>query len=448
MINFGHESEELEFKKTTGEMREAMIDIVAILNKHEQGVLYFGISPNGDIKGQQVVESTLRDVSRTVFESIKPQIYPQIQKITIDGRDIIEVKFSGSEKPYSAYGKYYTRVADESRELTPAELKEMMIAGETAERWEQKLTEYGLEIVDEDALKEFFRRAISCGRMPEGDFNVEALLKKLGLFKNGKLNNAGYVLFGNNAPVTLKMAVFATDEKLTFLDISRVENNIFRLVDTALAYIKKNIHWRVAINGIAREEIPEIPISALREIVINSFAHARYGTPSQHEIDIHPGKVVIYNPGEFPLNYSPEDFATGNLSSIIRNELINRVLYLCHDVESFGSGFKRVYNVCGETGIACDYIKTDFGFSFVFGRGAQAKVVTGSSIKKAQTLTKTELTIYNLLKENPNYTREDIATKINKTVRTVQRALESLKDKGYIVRIGTTRWGYWEIVRS
>lgn len=181
-----------------------MVDIVAILNKHGQGTLYFGISPNGDIKGQQVVESTLRDVSRSVFETIKPQIYPQIQKITIDGCDIIEVKFSGSEKPYSAYGKYYTRVADESRELTPAELKEMMIASESAERWEQKLTDFGIETIDISALKEFFNRAISCGRMPENEFNLESLLGKLGLIKKGRLNNAGYVLFGNNAPITLK----------------------------------------------------------------------------------------------------------------------------------------------------------------------------------------------------------------------------------------------------
>ena len=81
MINFGHETEELEFKKSTSEMHDAMKDIVAILNKHEKGILYFGVAPNGDVKGLQVVESTLRDVSRVIFESIKPQIYPQIQKV-------------------------------------------------------------------------------------------------------------------------------------------------------------------------------------------------------------------------------------------------------------------------------------------------------------------------------------------------------------------------------
>lgn len=447
MINFGHETEELEFKKSTGETRDAMKDIVAILNKHEKGILYFGVAPNGDVKGLQVVESTLRDVSRVIFESIKPQIYPQIQKITIDDCDIIEVKFSGKNKPYSAYGKYFIRVADESRELTPAELKEMMIANEYSERWEQFETPYTIKDVDEAALKEFFNRAIACGRLPEDGYDAEKLLNKLGLLKNNHLNNAGYVLFGNNGPVTLKMAVFASDEKLTFLDINRAEDNIFRLVDTALTYIKKNIRWRAEIGNVTREEIPEIPLKALREIVINSFAHAEYGTGSQHEIDIHPGKVVIYNPGTFPSEFSPEDFVKKNLSSIIRNELIAKVLYLCHDIESFGSGFKRVYALCNAENVGCSYEKTPIGFSFVFLRN-DPNMPKNMSDKKQSVpvdLTKTEKEVYRLLQLQPNLTREELSIEIAKSIKTVQRTLEGLRLRGLISRVGTSRKGYWEI---
>lgn len=447
MINFGHETEELEFKRSTGEVHDAMKDVVAILNKHEKGILYFGVAPNGDVKGLQVAESTLRDVSRVVFESIKPQIYPQIQKITIDGCDIIEVKFSGKNKPYSAYGKYYIRVADESRELTPAELKEMMLSSEYSERWEQFETEYTIKDVDEAALKDFYSRATACGRLPDEGFDAEKLLNKLSLLKGDKLNNAGYVLFGNNGPVTLKMAVFASDEKLTFLDINRAEDNIFRLVDTALTYIKKNIRWRAEIGNVTREEIPEIPLKALREIVINSFAHAQYGTTTQHEIDIHPGKVVIYNPGEFPPEFSPVDFATKNLSSIIRNELIAKVLYLCHDIESFGSGFKRVYTLCNQNGVECSYEKTPIGFSFVFLRNdPNAKVNVPKNDKNVPiVLSKTEKAVYELLKVQPNLTREELSIEISKTVKTVQRALDGLKTKGLISRVGTNRSGYWKI---
>ena len=92
MINLGKETETLEFKKTTGEMKEAMVSIAAILNKHGVGTLYFGVKPNGDATGQDVSESSLRDVSRAVYESIKPQIYPVIKEEVLDGMHMIKVE--------------------------------------------------------------------------------------------------------------------------------------------------------------------------------------------------------------------------------------------------------------------------------------------------------------------------------------------------------------------
>jgi ATP-dependent DNA helicase RecG len=39
-LNLGIETETLEYKKSTGELKEAMYYISAILNKHQQGELY------------------------------------------------------------------------------------------------------------------------------------------------------------------------------------------------------------------------------------------------------------------------------------------------------------------------------------------------------------------------------------------------------------------------
>ena len=36
-----HETETLEFKKSTGEMKEAVVSLVAMLNKHRKGTVYF-----------------------------------------------------------------------------------------------------------------------------------------------------------------------------------------------------------------------------------------------------------------------------------------------------------------------------------------------------------------------------------------------------------------------
>ena len=43
LVNIGFETEQIEYKKSIGELKEAMFSIAAILNKHQSGELYFGV---------------------------------------------------------------------------------------------------------------------------------------------------------------------------------------------------------------------------------------------------------------------------------------------------------------------------------------------------------------------------------------------------------------------
>ena len=74
------ESENLELKKSTSELKEAIIAIAAILNKHQKGKLYFGIKNNGDVVGQEVSEQTIRNISKSISSHIEPKIYPKIKR--------------------------------------------------------------------------------------------------------------------------------------------------------------------------------------------------------------------------------------------------------------------------------------------------------------------------------------------------------------------------------
>ena len=113
------ENETKEFKKTTGEINEGIVSIVAILNKHKKGELFFGVKNDGSPFKFEITDSTLRDVSRKIYEAIRPQIFPVIETISLNGVDVIRVEFSGEDLPYSAFGRYYIRVADEDRALSP-----------------------------------------------------------------------------------------------------------------------------------------------------------------------------------------------------------------------------------------------------------------------------------------------------------------------------------------
>jgi ATP-dependent DNA helicase RecG len=122
-MKVGKESEKLEFKKTTAELKEGIISITAILNKHGGGELYFGIRNDGAPLGQMVSEKTIRDISQAVSSHIEPKIYPKITEVVISDMQCVHVVFSGDDAPYFSYGRAYIRVADEDKVMSPAELE-------------------------------------------------------------------------------------------------------------------------------------------------------------------------------------------------------------------------------------------------------------------------------------------------------------------------------------
>lgn len=444
-MNLGKESETLEFKKTTGEIKEAMVSIASILNKNGIGTLYFGVKPNGDVIGQDVSESSLRDVSRTVYESIRPQIYPAIEEVVIDGKHLIKVEFSGENAPYSAAGRYYLRTADEDREVAPEELREFFAANKYRGKWEKGKSLATAKQIDRQAIKSFWQKAIAAGRIPDGRYTCPVILNRYGLIIDDYLTNAGEVLFGNTRPVSLRAGIFATEEKLTILDMQMYDDNIYNLLGLAEQYILKNLHWRVEIAGTEREEIPEIPVAVIREALANSFAHAMYGGRTMHEICIHPGKISIYSPGEYASNHTPEEYIHGNVESEIRNATIAKILYLNKSIEQFGSGFKRIHSLCKDAGIRYDYENTRNGFKFIIYRPQPQSDILNVTLDV--TLNSTEMAVLAVLKQNPESTRDEIAEKVSKTVRTVQRALGTLREKGYIERIGSKQNPTWRVLK-
>jgi ATP-dependent DNA helicase RecG len=122
--------------------------------------------------------------------------------------------------------------------------------------------------------------------------------------------------------------------------------------------------------------------------------------------------------------------------------MIAKALYLCKDVETFGSGFKRVYSLCSDADVDISYDRSENFFTFSFYR-KNKDVVNDVVIDVA--MSDDEKTVITLIESNPKITADQIGSKIAKTARTAQRLLESLKNKGMIERIGSNKYGYWSI---
>ena len=157
--------------------------------------------------------------------------------------------------------------------------------------------------------------------------------------------------------------------------------------------------------------------------------------------------ITIYNPGEYASRYVPEEYIKGNRESEIHNAAIAKVLYLNKSIEQFGSGFKRVDSLCKDAGIRYSYEMQERGFKFILYRSQFQSDIPNVSLDV--TLNGTEISVLAILilRQKPDSSRNEIADKISKTVRTVQRALDSLKEKGYIQRIGSKRNTRWEVLK-
>lgn len=346
-----------------------------------------------------------------------------------------------------ADGRSYIRVSDRDQKLSIPEMRKIFLKTENeSESWDSRVSDKTIQDVNEEILKDYIERANKAKRIPFQYTNKEEVLNKLGLLKEDKLINAGKVLFCDNNKVVLQMAIFATDTKTTFIDIDKVEGNIFDLIKIGQEYIRKNIIWNVKITD-KREEYPEIPLDSIREAIINSYAHRLYQDPKGTEISIFKNKVEIYNPGTFPEQYTPEDYIQNRAHSVFRNPIIANILYKSSDTETYSSGIRRIYEECTANNVKVEFRKEKIGFTIIFYR-KNFENMQNVPVNDPVKLNKTENQILQLIKNNPNITQKEIADILKLSEKTIKRNTNKLKEKGLLRRIGADKNGYWKIIQK
>lgn len=135
----------------------------------------------------------------------------------------------------------------------------------------------------------------------------------------------------------------------------------------------------------------------------------------------------------------------GTKTIVDKDEIGDLLGYLIRedDVEAYSSGLKKVYKECKEANIKIEYIKHQHGFSFVFCRSNGINQINDD--KNKAELSSDEIKILNILKQNQKISINDLSLLIGRSTRTIQRTLNSLKRKGYLLRVGNTK-GYWSVI--
>ena len=124
--------------------------------------------------------------------------------------------------------------------------------------------------------------------------------------------------------------------------------NIARsIIENTQNFILNHINLRGEIKGLYRTDTYEIPLIALREALINALIHRDYVNGGRDiKVGIYDDIVNIVSPGSFPNTITKEDIENGR--SEARNKVVANIFKELGLIEQWGSGIKRIKNICLE----------------------------------------------------------------------------------------------------
>ena len=448
------ETETVELKKSLAELKQGLISLAAMLNKHGQAELWFGIAPNGKAVGLEINEKTLRDVSQAITAHIEPAIYPHITQQRIDGKHCLHIKAEGWQQPYLAYGRAYMRVADEDKKLSASELKNLILQNnQDALRWENEPSGLTLEQLNPEKISRFLALA---GLPPD---SAASALEKLDLLRQGVPLNAAKLFF-SDAPIQLRCAVFATHTCSTIIDRHDFDGDILELIEEAEKYALKNIHIGMRLEGLRRVDVPEIPLKAIREALVNAFCHRDWRDPDFVQVAVFRDRLEIRSPGKLYGGLTFDEIRQGNISRR-RNPKIAELLRRIHLVEAWGRGVPLILENAPSTSfdeIGGLFI-TRFNRPSALDASQDAPAIRPeTSLKTTQELPQatqettqevprtTQEILLQHLRSQPGITTVELARVTGLSPDGVKYHLNQLKRTGKLRRHGPTKGGYWEVV--
>lgn len=452
------ESELVEFKRTTGERREAMQTLCAMLN-HRGGRVLFGVQPDGRVAGQQVSDRTLEELAQEIRE-IDPPTFPKIERVAVGGgMEVICIAVGqGASRPYSYRGQAYLRVGNVNARLSRDEYNRMLLERlHSEQRWENEpAPHWKIADLDVDELVRTVEEAIRRGRAEDpGTRDPAELLRGLGLMRDGTLLRAAAVLFGKQERLEVRMpqcllrvARFRGVDRTEFLDNRQFNGNVFRLLQLAERFLRESlpVAGRVLPGLFERVDDPLYPPLALREALANAFCHRDYSIGGGSvAVAIYDDRLEVTSSGTLHFGLTPAALLQPH-ESLPWNPLIARVLYRCGVIESWGRGTLKIVRLAEEAGLPRPEIEDAGGCVTV--RFLPTRYVPPQRI--AHDLTERQRAVLALL----DASRGGLALR---EIRAglpgrpadweVKNDLSLLRQLGLVESIGHGRGAYWRLLR-
>ncbi len=350
------EGRTLERKRDLSSLSPVIKTLVAFANT-AGGTLLVGIEDDGTVVGLDDVRAQEERIANAIADSVEPALLPDIEVLTVDGRDLLMVRVAWWPGPFFLKAKgpekgVYVRLGSTNRRADAQTLAELQLLTRRLAFDQEPCAGTTLRDLDIDAAREAFA---AVGRELD-----EAKLESLGVVcRRGAEtvpSNGGVILFGRAEArhrhfpdAQVRCALFRGTTKARFIDRKDVEGTVLDALHEVPSFIERNTRLAALIESMRREDIPEYPEVALREGLTNAIAHTDYTQRGmQIMVAIFSNRLEIQSPGTLPFPMTLDDLKRG--VSRIRNPVITRVLRELDFMEEWGTGYRRISEACDEGG--------------------------------------------------------------------------------------------------
>lgn len=447
------ESQNVEYKES---WRDEYLKWICGFANAQGGRLYIGVNDACEIVGVEDSKKLMEDIPNKIVSQLG--ILCDINLLTGDGLNYIEIIVEPNSVPISYKGKYHYRSGSTKQEINGVALQQFVLK-KMGNTWDdyarQNVT---VDDIDRVAIEYFLKKGIEAGRIDPDDRNATTrqVLENLNLIdENGNLKNAALLLFAKKPQkyfpcVEFRIGKFGRNEAELIVQDS-VEGNLIQMTDKVVKllktyYLKSYIHYE----GMQRIETLEVPEPALREIIYNAIAHKDY-TGVHIQMRIYDNKIELWNDGELPIGYTQETLMRQH-SSRPRNKNIAFAFFKAGFVEAWGRGYKKIAEAFENTGLPMPTVRNDCGGTLVTimrpTESPYKEQNVGSnvgSVSEVQ-LTERQQRIIKLIRLNPQVSAMQMSEVMSVVKRTVERDLAFLQSHRVIKHEGNTSAGKWIVL--
>lgn len=428
-----NEGKTLEYKENSDTRQNILKTIVAFSNT-AGGCLIIGVRDK-DKAIVGISDPLLEEESITnlINDCIEPKIVPNIEIQSYRNKHVLIVEiFPGPGKPYflKKYGQengVFYRVGSTNRVADLSIIEELKRSVSHQHYDETPIPELNPEAIDFRVASEFFAKKKKL--TPK---NLETL-DLVTTYRGTKVPTVGgIVLFSHLREkyfpdCWIQAGIFQGETKSKILDTVEIHDFPLNAIELCLEFVRKYSFKSYEIKAAQREEKWSAPMIAIREAIINAFAHMDYsqrGAPIR--LSIFENRIEVENPGLLPFGLTIEDLDE-NVSKI-RNRVIVRVMDELGYVEKWGSGIQRMKDDCESLGLPAPEFKEV---------AARFRVTFYTTTQESPKLDDTNIAIIETLKASGGLTTTQIASMLNLSPRTIRARLNELKRFQLVVEVGT-----------